>query len=46
MPLVCLTIVLVRFITGQLRKTYYKAAHAIEDRVEENKRKHYIAGGI
>ena len=46
MPVVCLTIVLVKFITGEVRKGYYKASHAIEDRVEENKRKHYIAGGI
>ena len=46
MPAVCLTIVLVKFITAEIRKGYYKASHAIEDRVEENKRKHYIAGGI
>ena len=46
MPVVCLTIVLVKFITAEIRKGYYKASHAIEDRVEENKRKHYIAGGI
>ena len=46
MPGVCLTIVLVKFITAEIRKGYYKASHAIEDRVEENKRKHYIAGGI
>lgn len=37
MPVVCLTIVLVKFITGEVRKGYYKASHAIEDRVEENK---------
>lgn len=46
MPVVCLTIVLVKFVTSEVRKGYYKASHAIEDRVEENKRKHYIAGGI
>ena len=46
MPGVCLTIVLVKFVTSEVRKGYYKASHAIEDRVEENKRKHYIAGGI
>ena len=46
MPAVCLTVVLVKCITAEVRKGYYKAAHAIEDRVEENKRKHYIAGGI
>ena len=46
MPIVCLTIVLVKFITAEVRKGYYKASHAIEDRVEENKRKHYTAGGI
>ena len=46
MPAVCLTIVLVKFVTSEVRKGYYKASHAIEDRVEENKRKHYIAGGI
>ena len=46
MPAVCLTVVLVKCITAEARKGYYKAAHAIEDRVEENKRKHYIAGGI
>ena len=46
MPVVCLTIVLVKFITSEVRKGYYKASHAIEDRVEENKRKHYTAGGI
>ena len=46
MPVVCLTVVLVKCITAEVRKGYYKASHAIEDRVEENKRKHYIAGGI
>lgn len=40
MPVVCLTIVLVKFVTSEVRKGYYKASHAIEDRVEENKRKH------
>ena len=46
MPAVCLTIVLVRLAVGEIKRGYYKAAHAIEDRVEENKRKHYVSGGI
>mgnify|MGYP002518147700 FL=1 len=46
MPAVCLVIVLVRFVTGETRKAAYKAAHAIEARVEEKKQEHYIKGGI
>lgn len=46
MPAVCLVIVLVRFVTSQTRKAAYKAAHAIETRVEEKKQEHYIKGGI
>ena len=46
MPAVCLVIVLVRFVTSQTRKAAYKAAHAIEARVEEKKQEHYIKGGI
>ncbi len=46
MPAVCLTIVLVRLAVREIKRGYYKAAHAIEDRVEENKRKHYVSGGI
>ena len=39
MPAVCLTIVLVKLTVREIKRGYYKAAHAIEDRVEENKRK-------
>ena len=46
MPAVCLTIVLVKLTVREIKRGYYKAAHAIEDRVEENKRKHYVSGGI
>lgn len=46
MPVVCFMIAAVRFVTAQTRKAAYKAASAIEARVEENKRKHYISGGI
>ena len=35
-----------RSAVREIKRGYYKAAHAIEDRVEENKRKHYVSGGI
>ena len=46
MPVTCFLIAAVKLIVREIRRGYYKAAHAIEDRVEENKRKHYVAGGI
>lgn len=46
MPCVCALVVLIRVTVKQSRVAAYRAAHAIETRVEENKRKHYTPGGI
>ena len=46
MPAVCLVIVLVKLIRRGLVGAYTDAARRIESRVEANKQKHYVSGGI
>lgn len=46
MPLGCAVYTLARETAAQARRAAYRAARAVEERVEENKRRHYTGGGL